>query len=119
MGPKLVHSMRTANQQNQIFHEHHLPPVLQYPPAASGQPQLQPSQPKRGAPGAGVQKQRARPSAASGADWVPLAQSKRIYPDEKKDQPFAVRCLLPPPLPDGQLWAAQNLNGEREQANAR
>jgi hypothetical protein len=97
--------MRTANQQNQFFHEHH-PSVQQYPPAASAQrpggPPPQPSQPKKSAPGPVAQKHRGRPSAASGADWVPLAQSKRIYPDEKKDQPFAVRSLVPPMDSSGQ-----------------
>lgn len=122
VGPKLVHSMRTTNQQNQIFHEHQHP-VQQYPPAATAQrpggPPPQPSQPKKSSLWAGAQKHRGRPSAASGADWVPLAQSKRIYPDEKKDEPFAVRSLLPPPLPDEQLWAAANLTAERDQAHAR
>jgi hypothetical protein len=121
VGPKLVQSMRTANQQNQFFHEHH-PPVQEYPAATIAQrpggPPPQPSQPKKSAPGAGAQKQRGRSSVASGADWVPLAQSKRIYPDEKKDQPFAVRSLWPPPL-DEQLWAQRNLTGESEQAHAR
>ena len=106
VGSKLVHSMRTANQQNQFFHEHH---PSAYSPAASAQrpggppPQPpQPPQPKKTAPGQVAQKHRGRPSAASGTDWVPLAQSKRIYPDEKKDQPFAVCSLVPPMDSSGQ-----------------
>ncbi len=56
---------------------------------------------KRGTPGTGVAKPRQRASVGSSTvDWAPLAQSKRIYPDETKDDPFAVfPWLANPALP--------------------
>ena len=52
-----------------------------------------PQKAEREALGGGAPKQK-KSTGASASDWmVPLAQSKRVYPDPRKDPPFPVRCL--------------------------
>ena len=52
-----------------------------------------PQKAEREALGGGAPRQK-KSTGASASDWmVPLAQSKRVYPDPRKDPPFPVRCL--------------------------
>ena len=102
IGEKMLHAMKTTNEKNQMYHQQHArEPRMQHmnPLSPAGGTLIQEGgahfasarETKRGTPGTGVAKPRQRASVGGSAvDWAPLAQSKRVYPDETKDDPFAV-----------------------------
>ena len=109
---RMVSSMKVSNKKNQVFHDteqHHeqaphqqaRPPPQQGAGGWIGAPRpahwgaAQAAQSKKGTTlGGGVQKPRNRASSlASIPDWAPLAQSKRTYPNERKESPYTVRVV--------------------------
>ena len=114
IGDKMLHAMKTTNEKNQMYHQQHArEPRMQHmhPLSPAGGTLMQEGgahfasarETKRGTPGTGVAKPRQRASVGGSAvDWAPLAQSKRVYPDETKDDPFAVFPF--PAIPCKALW---------------
>ena len=95
-------AMLKLNRSNQVHHRDSLQRQEQLSGAATGgaSARMLPhggggggpntGQARRAAPGGGAPKPRNRASLTSTAVWAPLAQSKRVYPNEKTTRPFIV-----------------------------